>query len=85
MLIKNQIYEGRIEDYTAQGQGIAKIEGCAVFVPNAIAGELGADAPVVVTGEGAAAMVALLRHEARADDTLTLRGLWDIWRLNARA
>lgn len=40
MLIKNQIYEGRIEDYTAQGQGIAKIEGCAVFVPNAIAGEL---------------------------------------------
>ena len=40
MLIKNQIYEGRIKDYTAQGQGIAKIEGCAVFVPNAIAGEL---------------------------------------------
>ena len=40
MLIKNQIYEGRIEDYTAQGQGIAKIEGCAVFVPNAIQGEL---------------------------------------------
>lgn len=40
MLIKNQIYEGRIEDYTAQGQGIARIEGCAVFVPNAIAGEL---------------------------------------------
>ena len=40
MLIKNQIYEARIVDYTAEGQGIAKIDGCAVFVPNAIAGEL---------------------------------------------
>ena len=40
MLIKNQIYEGRIVDYTSEGQGIAKVEGCAVFVPNAIAGEL---------------------------------------------
>ena len=40
MLVKNQIYEGRIVDYTSEGQGIAKVEGCAVFVPNAIAGEL---------------------------------------------
>ena len=40
MLLKNEIYEARIEDYTAEGQGVAKIEGCAVFVPNAIAGEL---------------------------------------------
>ena len=39
MLIKNQIYETVIEDYTAEGQGVARIEGCAVFVPNAIAGE----------------------------------------------
>ena len=39
MLIKNQIYEAAIVDYTAEGQGIAKIEGCAVFVPNAIVGE----------------------------------------------
>ena len=39
MLIKNQIYETEIIDYTAEGQGVAKIEGCAVFVPNAIAGE----------------------------------------------
>ena len=39
MLIKNQIYEAVITDYTAEGQGVAKIEGCAVFVPNAIAGE----------------------------------------------
>jgi len=40
MLTKNQVYESRICDYTAEGQGIAKIEGCAVFVPNAIFGEL---------------------------------------------
>ena len=39
MLIKNQIYEALITDYTAEGQGVAHIEGCAVFVPNAIAGE----------------------------------------------
>ena len=40
MLIKNQIYEARITDYTTEGQGVAHIEGCAVFVPNAVAGEL---------------------------------------------
>ena len=39
MLIKNPVYEAAIIDYTAEGQGIAKIEGCAVFVPNAIVGE----------------------------------------------
>ena len=39
MLIKNQIYEAVICDYTAEGMGVAKIEGCAVFIPNAIVGE----------------------------------------------
>ena len=39
MLVKNQIYEAVISDYTAEGLGVAKIEGCAVFIPNAIAGE----------------------------------------------
>ena len=39
MLEKNKIYEAVISDYTSEGQGVAKIEGCAVFVPNAIAGE----------------------------------------------
>ena len=39
MLIKNQIYEARITDYTTEGQGIAHIEGCAVFIPNTVAGE----------------------------------------------
>ena len=39
MLVKNQIYETEIVDYTAEGQGVAKIEGCAVFIPNALVGE----------------------------------------------
>jgi 23S rRNA (uracil1939-C5)-methyltransferase len=39
MLIKNLIYEAEVGDYTSEGQGIAKIEGCAVFIPNAIVGE----------------------------------------------
>ena len=39
MLEKNAVYEAQIIDYTAEGQGVAKIEGCAVFIPNAIAGE----------------------------------------------
>ena len=39
MLTRNQIYETVIEDYTAEGQGVARIEGCAVFIPNAIVGE----------------------------------------------
>ena len=39
LLEKNGIYETVITDYTAEGQGIAHIEGIAVFIPNAIAGE----------------------------------------------
>ena len=39
MLEKNQIYEAVITDYTSEGQGVAHIEGCAVFIPNAICGE----------------------------------------------
>ena len=40
MLEKNKVYEARITDYTAEGLGVAHIEGCAVFIPNAVAGEL---------------------------------------------
>ena len=39
MLEKGKIYEALISDYTSEGQGVAKVEGCAVFIPNAIAGE----------------------------------------------
>jgi len=40
MLTKNQIYEATVTDYTAEGQGVAHIDGCAVFLPNSIAGEV---------------------------------------------
>ena len=39
MLTKNEFYEALISDYTAEGQGVAKIDGCAVFIPNAVFGE----------------------------------------------
>ena len=39
MLEKNKTYEAVITDYTSEGQGVAKIDGCAVFIPNAIVGE----------------------------------------------
>ena len=39
MLTKNEIYEALISDYTAEGQGVAKIDGCAEFIPNAVFGE----------------------------------------------
>ena len=39
MLVKNEIYETATEDYTSEGQGVCRVEGCAVFVPNAIVGE----------------------------------------------
>ncbi len=39
MLEKGKIYEAVISDYTSEGLGVAKIEGCAVFVPNAVCGE----------------------------------------------
>ncbi len=39
MLDRSAVYEAVITDYTAEGQGVAHIEGCAVFIPNAIVGE----------------------------------------------
>ena len=39
MLNKGAVYETEICDYTTGGDGIAKVDGCVVFVPNAIVGE----------------------------------------------
>ena len=36
---KNKIYECKIENYTAEGMGVARIDGMAVFVPGAAAGD----------------------------------------------
>ena len=39
MLRKNDIYEAEIIDYTAEGSGICKIDGFAVFVPSVAVGD----------------------------------------------
>ncbi|MBR4875780.1 MAG: TRAM domain-containing protein, partial [Clostridia bacterium] len=36
---KNKIYECKIENYTAEGMGVARIDGMTVFVPGAAAGD----------------------------------------------
>lgn len=59
---------------------VARIDGLL----DAVMGELGAQAPIVVTGDGASEMAALISHEAAVDETLTLRGLMRIWRMNRR-
>lgn len=39
MLKKQACYPAKITGYTSDGRGVAHIDGCAVFIPNAIAGE----------------------------------------------
>ena len=56
----------------------ARIDGLL----DAVMDELGADAPVVITGDGAAQVAALISHDAVVDETLTLRGLHHIWLRN---
>lgn len=51
---------------------------------DAVAAELGEASPIILTGDGAAELGALLRHEVRVDDALTLRGLWRLWDANHR-
>lgn len=58
----------------------ARIDGLV----DAIAGELGYEARVVLSGEDAPAMAALLQHEATVDEDLTLRGLALLWQRNQR-
>ncbi len=36
---KNEIYTAKIEDYTTEGSGVCRINGMAVFVPNAAVGD----------------------------------------------
>ena len=38
-LVKNKIYRCQIVDYTADGIGIGKIDGRAVFVPRTAVGD----------------------------------------------
>lgn len=56
----------------------ARIDGLL----DAVMDELGTDAPVVITGDGASQVAALISHDAVVDETLTLRGLHHIWLRN---
>lgn len=58
----------------------ARIDGLL----DALMGEMGGEAKVVMTGSGAEDMVGLLAHDVTVDDTLTLRGLALLWALNRR-
>lgn len=35
MLKKNEIYRAVVTGFTSEGLGVCRVEGCAVFVPNA--------------------------------------------------
>lgn len=50
---------------------IARVDGLL----DAVMAELGTAAPIVVTGDGAASLAASMRHEAKVDEALTLKGL----------
>ena len=39
MLQVNQTAQVTITGYTSQGEGVCRVDGCAVFVPNALRGE----------------------------------------------
>lgn len=58
----------------------ARIDGLL----DAIADELGYEPPIILTGNDAPALAALLRHEVAVDATLTLRGLRIIYQRNRR-
>lgn len=40
MLKKNEIYRAQVTGFTSEGLGVCRVEGCAVFVPNAAPGEV---------------------------------------------
>lgn len=59
---------------------IARVDGLL----DAVMAELGEDAPIVVTGDGAASLSASMRHEAVVDAALTLKGLHLLWCANPK-
>lgn len=58
---------------------VARVDGLL----DRVFSELGLAAPVVLTGDHAGQFAALLAHEVRVDETLTLRGLHQLFLANA--
>ena len=58
---------------------VARVDGLV----DRVFSELGQVAPVVLTGDHAGQLAALLAHEVRVDETLTLRGLHQLFLSNA--
>ena len=54
---------------------VARVDGLL----DAVMAELGQEAPVAITGDGASGLAPLLAHAVVVDNTLTLRGLYRIW------
>lgn len=59
---------------------VARIDGLL----DRVFAELGEDAPIVLTGEGATRVAKLVSHDVIVDATLALRGLHQLYLLNAR-
>lgn len=59
---------------------VARIDGLL----DAIMDELGAPAPVILTGEAGSELAALLKHDVAVEKHLTLQGLGLLWQLNQR-
>ena len=59
---------------------VARIDGLL----DRVLAELGEDAPIVLTGEGATRVAKLVSHDVTVDVTLTLRGLHQLYLLNVR-
>ncbi len=53
MLKKNEIYRTQVTGFTSEGLGVCRVEGCAVFVPNAAPNEV-YDIRIIHIGKSAA-------------------------------
>lgn len=64
---------------------VARIDGLLDgILAELAAGGASRDIPVILTGNDARHMAALLKHQAAVDETLTLRGLALLWQRNQR-
>ncbi len=90
MLRKNEIYRAEVTGFTSEGLGVCRVEGCAVFVPNAAPNEV-YDLRIVHIGKKAAhgkIVNIIARSEARINRVCPyakLCGGCDFWHLTYKA